>query len=53
MVIAEGYAYDPKTNRWSDRIEYQARNQMEAIRWMNMNRDWFKYLRIISEGEMK
>lgn len=46
-VICEGFAFDSQTRDWTHRIEYEARNYMEAIRWMNMNADWFKHLRII------
>jgi hypothetical protein len=47
QIKAEGYAYDPKTRDWTLRVEYVARDRMEAIRWMNSNRDWFKNLRIV------
>lgn len=43
---AIGFAYDPATHDWTKRVEYDARNEMEAIRWCNMNRDWFKNLRV-------
>jgi hypothetical protein len=46
MIIAVGFAYDPATNDWTQRVEYAARDRMEAIRWINMNRDWFKNLHI-------
>lgn len=49
-IIAEGYAYDAATRDWTKRVEYRARDRMEATRWMNFNRDWFKRLRIV-EGE--
>jgi len=49
MVRAEGYAYDPKTKDWTERVEYVARDRMEAIRWMNFNKDWMKGLRILEE----
>ena len=44
---AFGFAYDQKTRDWTRRIEYNARNKMEAIRWCNMNRDWFKNLQVV------
>lgn len=46
-VKAEGFAYSPATREWTERVEYVARDRMEAIRWMNFNRDWMKCLRII------
>jgi hypothetical protein len=50
MVRAEGYAYDQQTRDWTERVEYVARDRLEAIRWINFNRDWFKRLRIVEEG---
>ena len=47
MVKAQGKAFDPKTGDWTKLVEYEARDRMEAIRWMNMNRDWFKDLKIV------
>lgn len=47
QTAAEGYAYDPKTRDWTERVEYTARNRMEAIRWINFQRDWLKRLRIV------
>ena len=49
QVVAEGLAYDPKTRDWTERVEYVARDRMEAIRWINFNRDWMKSLRINGE----
>jgi hypothetical protein len=46
-VKAEGFAYDPATRDWTQRVEYVARDRMEAIRWINFNRDWMKSLRIL------
>ena len=46
-VTAEGYAYDPATRDWTKRVEYVARNRMEAIRWVNFNAHWMKRLRVI------
>lgn len=46
---AEGYRFNPTTRNWDIRVEFQAPNRMEAIRWMNFSRDWFKDLRIIEE----
>jgi len=45
-VTAVGFAFDPMTRDWTRRVEYVARDRMEAIRWMNFNRDWFKNLQI-------
>lgn len=42
---AEGYTYDPATRAWTQRVEYEARTEMEAIRWCNFNRNWFTRLR--------
>lgn len=50
MVTVEGYAYSTQTRDWTERVEYIARGRMEAIRWMNFNRDWMKHLRIVKEG---
>jgi hypothetical protein len=51
-VKAEGFAYSPATGDWTERVEYVARDRMEAIRWMNFNRDWMKNLRILpADGE--
>ena len=47
MVKAEGYAYDPKTRDWTERVVYEARDRMEAVRWINFQRGWFKNLRIL------
>lgn len=47
MVRAEGYTYDAKTRDWTLRVEYVARDRMEATRWMNFNRDWMKNLKIV------
>lgn len=46
-VTAEGFAYDRVTRGWTERVEYIARDRMEAVRWMNFNRDWMKNLRIV------
>lgn len=45
-ITAVGYSYDPNTNDWTEKITYIARDRMEAIRWMNFNRDWMKNLHI-------
>jgi hypothetical protein len=47
MVKAEGYAWNATTRDWTQRVVYEARDRMEAIRWMNFNRDWFQRLRIL------
>jgi hypothetical protein len=47
-VKAEGYAYSAETRDWTERVEYVARDRIEAIRWINFQRDWMKNLRIIS-----
>lgn len=44
---AEGFAYDSKTNDWTERVVYEARNRAEAVNWIRFNRDWFKNLRVI------
>lgn len=49
MIKASGLAYDPSTNDWTKVVVYEARNRMEAIRWMNFNRDWFKNLKIVED----
>lgn len=50
-VKVEGFTYDPKTRDWTLRVEYIAQSRMEAIRWMNFNRDWMKGLRIIEDKD--
>lgn len=49
QVAAEGYAFDPKTRDWTKKTEYVARDRIEAIRWINFNRDWMKNLRIVQD----
>jgi hypothetical protein len=51
MVNAEGFAYNRETKDWTERAEYVARNRIEAIRWINFNRDWMKNLRIVEDCE--
>jgi hypothetical protein len=46
-VIAEGFAYDPQTRDWTQRVTYEARNRMEALNWIKFNKDWMKNLRIL------
>jgi hypothetical protein len=45
-IVAVGFAYDSKTRDWTKEVTYEARDRMEAICWINMNRDWFKNMRI-------
>jgi hypothetical protein len=50
-IKAEGYAYNAQTRDWTERVEYVARDRIEAQRWVNFNRDWMKRLSIIeSDG---
>jgi hypothetical protein len=51
MIKAEGYAYNAQTRDWTDRVEYEARDRMEAIRWINFNKNWLKSLRIVDQKE--
>jgi hypothetical protein len=51
MIRVEGYAYDQQTKDWTKRVVYIARNRMEAIRWINFQRDWMNHLRILDEEE--
>jgi hypothetical protein len=44
---AVGFAYDAATRDWTKRVEYIARDRMEAIRWCNFNRDWMKNCRVL------
>ena len=46
-VIAEGLAYDAATRDWTKVVRFVARSRIEAIRWINFNRDWMKSLRIV------
>lgn len=45
-VIATGLAYSQETRDWTEKATYEARDRMEAIRWVRFNRDWMKDLRI-------
>lgn len=49
MVKAQGLGYDPTTRDWTQPVVVELRNRMEAIRWMNFQRDWLKQLHIIEE----
>jgi hypothetical protein len=44
---AFGFAFDPLTRDWTKRVEYNARNKMEAIRWCNFQRNWMKDLQVV------
>jgi len=46
MVKAVGKAFDPVTREWTKPVTYEASNRMDAIRWINFNRDWIKGLKI-------
>jgi hypothetical protein len=46
MITVTGLAYDPITRDWTKLVTYEARDRMEAIRWMSFNRDWMKGLKI-------
>ena len=46
MVKAVGFTYDPATKDWTKRVEYLARDRIEAVRWMRFNQDWMKNLHI-------
>jgi hypothetical protein len=39
MIIAQGYKFNPDTRKHDVLVQYEARTEMEAIRWMNFNRD--------------
>lgn len=47
MITVQGLAYDQATRDWTKPVTYEARDYMEAIRWMNFNRDWMKDLHIV------
>ena len=49
-TVATGLAYDPATRDWTMPVRFEARSRMEAIRWMNFNRDWMKELRLADNG---
>ena len=49
MIKAIGKAWDAETRDWTKETVYMAKDRMEAIRWMNFNRDWMKGLRIVEE----
>lgn len=46
-TIAEGFAYNPRTCQWSERVEYVARNRQEALNWIKFQRHWLTRLRIV------
>ena len=49
MIKASGLAYSQVTRDWTELVVVEFRNRMEAIRWMNFNRDWMKNLKIVEE----
>jgi hypothetical protein len=49
ITTAIGFIYDPKTRDWTEPVKYEARDRIEAIRWMNFNRDWMKNLHIVED----
>lgn len=50
MIKASGLAYDPMTRDWTQLVIVEFRNRMEAIRWINFQRDWMKDLKIIENS---
>jgi hypothetical protein len=50
-IYAEGYAYNEQDRDWTTRVEYVARNRVEAIRWIDFQKDWMKRLRIVSSDK--
>jgi hypothetical protein len=52
-IVAVGFGYDPKTHDWTKPITYDARDRMEAIRWINFNRNWLKNCRIESSENVE
>lgn len=48
---AEGFAYDPATQDWTQRVEFVGRNRQEALNWIKFQRDWMKNLRIVEDGQ--
>ena len=49
MVKAQGKAYSQVTRDWTEVVTYEARDRMEAIRWMRFNQDWMKDLKIVED----
>lgn len=47
MVIAQGYKFNPDTRKHDVLIQYEAQTEIEAIRWINFNKDTLAGLRII------
>ena len=43
---ASGYAFDQATRDWTKLVSCDFGDHMAAIRWCNMNRDWFKHLQV-------
>ena len=46
MVKASGLFYSQITRDWTEKHVVEFKDRMEAIRWMNFNRDWAKCLKI-------
>lgn len=46
MVKASGLAYSQQTRDWTEKVVVEFKDRMEAIRWMNFQRDWMKNLKI-------
>ncbi len=47
MIKASGLAYNSETRNWDKLVVVEFRDRMEAIRWMNFQRDWFTNLKIV------
>jgi proline racemase len=52
-VRAVGFAFDPETREWTKRVEYNARDRMEAIRWINCSQDYLRDAHIEEPQEPK
>lgn len=46
IIKASGLAYSQQTRDWTEKVTVEFKDRMEAIRWMNFNRDWMKNLKI-------
>lgn len=49
-VIVTGKAYSQQTGDWTEEVRYEARDRMEAVRWMRFNQDWMKDLKIVDDA---
>jgi len=51
MTTAIAYMFNPDTRQHDKPVTYEARTEMEAIRWINFNKDSMVGGRILKDGE--